>query len=270
LVCRYRLWPDAVAESTGKAHEHLPAANRTDQGVAMDTYKRTGRIFGVVILMALLTNALGSELAEAVLLGPNYLQDISANQNQVLLGELLELACGGAVIVAGIVAYPIFKQFSQRMALGYVGFRITEAAVQIAIVVPSLMLVTLSRQYVAASAPDGAFFHAIGSLFQEERQWAQLVYLIIFAFGDFLLYLMLLTSRLVPRFLSVWGLAGLAVLLAGCVANILGNDIDMAVYGVPLGLNELCLSVWLIVVGFANPRALRDARHEIAERADAS
>jgi hypothetical protein len=36
---------------------------------------------------------------------------------------------------------------------------------------------------------DGALFHAIGSLLQEERHWAQLVYLIIFAFGDVILYL---------------------------------------------------------------------------------
>jgi hypothetical protein len=62
----------------------------------------------------------------------------------------------------------------------------------------------------------------------------------------------LLTSRLVPRSLSVLGIAGRALLLAGVVCDLLGiADVGWHVSPAPGGLFELLFPLLLIVRGFS-------------------
>jgi hypothetical protein len=60
-------------------------------------------------------------------------------------------------------------------------------------------------------------------------------------------------TKLVPRFLAVWGLVGYAVILGGSVLEVLGFDLRM-IQTIPGGLWELSIGVWLIAKGF-NSRA---------------
>jgi hypothetical protein len=66
-------------------------------------------------------------------------------------------------------------------------------------------------------------------------------------------------SKLVPRFLSVWGLIGGAVILIGTSIDMLGLiDVNQGagmMVVIPLGLFELILPIWLFVKGF-NPSAI--------------
>ncbi len=214
----------------------------------MNTNRWTGRAVGALFLVALFTNAIGGGLAESVVLAPDFLTSTSVHRSRVISGELLELICGAAVVGIGALTYPVFKRYSQSMAAGYLGFRITEAAVNVLIVLSTLQLLTLSQEYVRAPAPDA---HLLGVLYQAERHWAQVLYVIVFGFGDAILYLLLYRSRLVPRFIAVWGLAGLALLLAGFVLDLYGHSANMLIYAIPLALNELFLGLWLLVRGFA-------------------
>ena len=60
-------------------------------------------------------------------------------------------------------------------------------------------------------------------------------------------------ARLVPRWLSGWGLAGAVLYLAAGVAVLYGLEPMSATQNVlqaPLGLQEMVFAVWLIVKGF--------------------
>ena len=79
-----------------------------------------------------------------------------------------------------------------------------------------------------------------------------------------MLYSALYQSKLVPRWISVWGLIAAALLLAGTVLEMLevfrnfpvaGREL---IYAAPIAVNEMVLAVWLIVKGF-NPSALEPA-----------
>ena len=72
------------------------------------------------------------------------------------------------------------------------------------------------------------------------------------------MYSLLYKSKLVPRFVSVWGLIAVASLI---LANVLGvPDLThsfqpaMILY-FPIVVSELLLAIWLIVKGF-NPSAI--------------
>jgi hypothetical protein len=69
-------------------------------------------------------------------------------------------------------------------------------------------------------------------------------------------YYMLYQSRLIPRFISVWGLIGALAVLATAMLDTFGiSPGSLEFLGVLMLLNELFLGVWLIVKGF-NPSAI--------------
>jgi hypothetical protein len=84
--------------------------------------------------------------------------------------------------------------------------------------------------------------------------------LLAFGVGGLLYYLVFYRSRLIPRWLSVWGIAGVILLMVAAVLIIFGVigplSAGQVVLAAPIGLQEMVLAVWLIGKGF-NRSALR-------------
>jgi hypothetical protein len=220
----------------------------------MDTNRKTARIVGASFLLSNVTFILGAVVfVEPILSAPDYLTLVSANRAQVILGVLLELINGVAYLGIGVLMFPILKQRFESMALGYVGFRIIEFVMQTLSDLSPLSLVTLSEEFVRAGAPAASSFQALGTLLLAERSWAFQMVSVTFGLGALMLYTMLYKSKLVPRFISIWGLIGAAVVLANTMLDMFSLTVPNL--GVLMLLNELFLGVWLIVKGF-NPSAI--------------
>lgn len=198
----------------------------------MHTNSRTIRLIGALFLVALITNGVGSELAES-----------TTDRAVLQVGELLELASGAAVVGIGALTYVLFRDRSPGLAASHLGFRITEAAVNIMIV-----LSTLSAAVLSGAARDALL---------EQRYQAQLIAIYTFACSGVVWYVLLHRFRVVPRFLTVGGLASVAVLVGGSLFDLFGADLDMLVYAAPMGAIELLVGVWLLVrpVALAPPPA---------------
>ena len=116
-------------------------------------------------------------------------------------------------------------------------------------------LLLLSQEYVKAGAPDAAHYQTLGMLFLGAHDWAFWVNQISYSLGASIFYYLFYTSRLIPRFISVWGLIAVALLFTGAVLQIFGHTVNFAdVEGIilylPLGLFEIVLGTWLIVKSF--------------------
>jgi hypothetical protein len=90
------------------------------------------------------------------------------------------------------------------------------------------------------------------------RHWAfDVINTVFFLVGALILYSMLAKSRLVPRFISVWGLIAVAALTAANIIGVpdltQGFDPGQLLY-FPIMTSELLLAIWLIAKGF-NPSA---------------
>ena len=223
----------------------------------MNTSRKIAIMVGALFLFSNVTFLLGAFVfVEPILGAPDYLTLASANRTQVVLGALLELVNGIAYVGIAVLVFPILRQRFESMALWYVGFRIIEFVMQTLSDISPLSLLTLSEEFVRAGAPESSSFQALGMLLLAERYWAFQMVTIALVLGALMFYYMLYQSRLIPRFISVWGLIGALAVLATAMLDTFGiSPGSLEFLGVLMLLNELFLGVWLIVKGF-NPSAI--------------
>ena len=220
----------------------------------MNSNRKTARIVGALFLLSNVTFILGAVVfVEPILGAADYLSQVSANRAQVILGVLLELINGVAYLGIAVLMFPILRRRFESMALGYVGFRIIEFVMQTLSDLSPLSLLALSEEFVSAGAPEASSFQALGTLLLAERSWAFQMVSITFGLSALLFYYTLYQSKLVPRFISIWGFIGAALVLANTLLDMFSLTVPNL--GVLMLLNELFLGVWLIVKGF-NPSAI--------------
>jgi hypothetical protein len=225
----------------------------------MNSNKKTARIVGVLFLTAMVTSLLGGGLLESILNAPDYLVNVSANTTQVMTGISLELINGIAVVGIAVMLFRILKQHNESIALGYVSFRIIESVFCVVSAITPLSLITLSQEYLKAGASDASYFQTLGTLLIALRaDMAGLLIPVFFSLGALLLYSLLYQSKLIPRFISVWGFIGAVLVLTLNLLGTFGISTGMILallFALPIILNEIFLGIWLIGKGF-NPTAM--------------
>jgi hypothetical protein len=223
----------------------------------MNTDKTTARIVGALFPIAMVTSLLGGVWLESTMGEPGYLAEISSQGTQVLLGVLLELVNCLAVVGIAAALFPLMRQQNEALAAGYLGARVIEVVVLSVAAISPLLLVTLGKEYLAAGAPDAAYFETAGALVMAARgHLASLLTPIFFSLGALLLYVFLYRSRLVPRFISVWGFIAVAAMFTLNMVGAFGLSISAAmVFVLPMILNEIFLGIWLLVKGFSTSAA---------------
>lgn len=212
----------------------------------------TGVIFIIATVAVLVADALTPDLT-----GTDYLTRFSADTNQVAAGALLYLVAAFASAGIAIAMYPVMKRSSAGLALGSVVFRALEAVFYMVEVVSLLSLLTLGQQFTTAGAADRTLFQAIGNSLVSVREHAALVAVFAFCLGAFMYYYLFFQSRLIPRWLSGFGIVAITLMMVACVLALFsGNFITSYIpLAFPIFLQEMVLAVWLIVKGF-NPSAI--------------
>jgi len=221
----------------------------------MDLYRKTAIIVGVLFIAATVTSVIGGLLVESIIDSPDDLVNVSENENQVILGVLLELTWAASAVAITVLMFPILKKQNEGLALGYVGARIFEGVIAVVGAISGLLLITLSQEFVIAGAPDATYFQAFGTLLLGARDLAWWIGpMIVFALSALIFNYLLYHSKLIPRWLSVWGFIGATLLLA---EGLLGMfDLTISTFlAAPIAVQEMVLAVWLIVKGF-NPSAI--------------
>jgi hypothetical protein len=220
----------------------------------MNTSKTTARIVGILFITAMVTGMLRYGLLDPILDAPDYLINLPENENQVIIGVLSFYILGVALVGIAVVIYPILKMQNETLALGYVAARIVEGVLFIVAILAILTLWTLSQESVKAGAPDASYFQTLGESLLAVRHWAyNVLWPITLSLGGLMFYYLLYQSKLIPRWLSVWGLIG-ALLFPVAWLSLFGSTIS-GPFLLPLVVNEVVLAVWLIVKGF-NPSAI--------------
>jgi hypothetical protein len=222
----------------------------------MNSTRKIAVITGVIFIIATLAGILASPLTPD-LTGTDYLTQVSAHPNQAAGAVLLWIIAAFTSAGIAIAMYPVLKERNAGLALGSVIFRTIEAAFYMIGVVSLLSLLTLSQQLTTAEAADRTSLQAIGNLLVSVRDHAALVAVFAFCLGAFMYYYLFFQSRLIPRWLSGFGIVAIILMMVACVLALFsGNRITSYIpLAAPIAVQEMILAVWLIVKGF-NPSAI--------------
>jgi hypothetical protein len=109
-------------------------------------------IVGILFITALVSSFLSGVFAGSID-EPEYLTTVSANESKVLVGVLFQLTLTASVVAIPIIMFPILKEYSESLALGYVVARSFEGMADAVMAICMLLILTLSREYVKAGAP---------------------------------------------------------------------------------------------------------------------
>ena len=225
----------------------------------MNTSRKTAIIVGALFIMALVLFLIGQAIYEPILGSPDYLDNVYPNRVIVIIGILLEFISALAVVLIPVLLFPILKKHNEVLALGYVSFRLFEAVLLSVAQIFKLSLVNLSQEYLNKGGVDASYFQSIGNSIQSVIYWVDhdgLVYLVVFAIGGLILYSALYKSKLIPRWLSIWGLFSAVAILTASVMVTFDIFLVLAmVLVIPIALQEQAMAIWLIVKGF-NPSAI--------------
>ena len=215
---------------------------------------RTALITGALFITATVANVIGVALSKSLLNAPDYLASVSVHADRVAVGAFLELVAAGACVGIAIALYPVLKPWGGSFALGSVVFRAVETVMYLIAAMALLSLLALGNRF-AAGAADPASYRAVGDSLLDVRQQAALMAVFAFSVGGFLYYCLFYRSRLIPRWLSGWGIGAAVLMFVACVLALFQqNEITAyAVLAVPIGVQEMVLAVWLIAKGFNAP-----------------
>lgn len=224
----------------------------------MDSFRKTAIVVGILFIIATAAPILSGPFINSIN-APDYLANVSTNTTGMITGALLEFIMCIAIAGTAIGLYPVLKKHNESLALGYVGIRIVEGILFLIVAVTSLiLLVTLSQEFVDAGTPADSYFQSLGALLLAAHDWAYLFSgQLVFCLGALILNYILYQSKLVPRFISIWGLIGALLLLAGALLRMFGLVTETSPLAtfifLPIAVEEMVFAVWLIVKGFNTP-----------------
>jgi len=159
---------------------------------------------------------------------------VSSMTDNLTIIITIEVISGVAVIWAAILYIPVLQPSSRRLTYSYVGIKTIEG---LGILIAALYLFNSNMTETTIEDTRDLIYLIIGYLF---------------ALRFFILNVIFFISKILPRFISVWGLIGSALMFFAFVVNpIIGSEfIPMYISHLPVIVNEIFLAFWLMVRGF--------------------
>ena len=217
----------------------------------MKTYKTNAVIIGALFIFTMLSGMINAYFVAPEFKNP--ITDILQNNGQILMGVFSVLVMAIGILFIAITFYPVIKKQNETIALTYVIFRTIECLLLIIGSISYLYIISLGGEYV--NKTDISQYIISIALALKIKYYGYQVAMIVLGLGSIFLCYSLYVSRLVPKFLSVWGGIGYVLLLLSGILDICGL-IDTtkgmgAVLYAPGGLWELIVfPLWLFIKGF--------------------
>jgi uncharacterized protein DUF4386 len=227
----------------------------------VETNRRTAVIVGILFIIGTASGILSGVVTAPIMAGSTFPLSVSASETQWICGTLLVSLMGLSLAMMPVMLYPIFKNHNEVLAFGAVLFRGAIEAISYAVMVISMFLMlSLSEIYGKTGAADASSFQTLGSMLTAAKDWTEMWGALVFSIGGLMIYALFYQTRLVPRWLSGWGLiGGVLYFVANLVsmfsplhtAPSIGSGIGLLL--VPTAIQEMVFAVWLIVKGFNPP-----------------
>lgn len=223
------------------------------------------RLLGVAFLLQFVTSFTSGVLLQPALIVPGDIEAtmlrIANNAGRMQANILLDMLTALGIVFLGAMLFLVLRKWSERMALVGLGFYILEAALLAASRSEAFSLLRMSQEYVIAGRPG--YLQTMALLALESMDFIGLtLHLLVFCLGAILFYYLLYKSRVVPRWLSLWGLITLLPLPVATLLDIFGYQLPEIVV-LPYVPFEFVIGVWILVRGVSEMEPSQDGSRYI-------
>jgi Domain of unknown function (DUF4386) len=245
--------PNEVTAAYSTSGKEGGAATKAREARGVARYRTIAIAVGALFIAGDIAGVLSYAFTSGLFDEPGYLARIEAHQNRLMIGSLCVLAMGFFLAGVSFLMYPIFRKHNEAFAMGYVVFRgALETVVYMAQATTWWLLAALSRDYVKEGA-SGTQFNTLGRVLNSQRSVTTDMTEIVFSVGALMFAYLFYQSRLIPRWLSIWGFIGALGYLAVPLLNLF--RVSAGFLMAPLALQEIVLAVRLIAKGFDSTRS---------------
>lgn len=221
--------------------------------------QKSGRILGFLFLLTVLAGATGTTIrglggAEANSTG--FLEEIMQHMGQMKLAISLDILASAIGVGIAIFLYAFIKKYDQRLANAYLAI----AGINFTIIVVSniihVCLLSLSEEFAATTAATTDHYTTLAKILYDAYYWTHFLMLMLYSLGGSVLYFFFLKTRLIPGWLSFWGILASIVVFFGGALQLADIKVSGLLF-VQNGIYVLTFIMWLLVKGF-NPKYIKD------------
>jgi len=214
------------------------------------TYRINAAVAGVLYIIGTVAGVLSLVVTKDLFAGEDFLIRIFANPILLNLGAFFILIMGLSLAAMPIFLYPLFRKKSEAMALGMVIFRgPIEASGYFLSVVNWLLLVLVSKEFAAAGS-EAASLQAIGNVMLQFGDRVGPALSFVFIIGAMFIYILFYLTKLIPRWISVWGMIGSVLYIAYYFMKFFDFSLNLGFLVLPLAIQEMIMGLWLVIKGF--------------------
>ena len=211
--------------------------------------RKAEKIIGYLFLIAMFSSLFGGGMMEEIATEQNILKYISTNIIKINLGVFFEIVNALCVVGIAVLLYQFLYRINKTSASAYIGFRIIESIFCLTAAFIPLIIGISGTNYLNSGSPVTSEIKILANAVLNIRSVIAGFYIpVFFCLGAFVFYYLLFQSKLLPRFISVWGFLGAALIL---ILNLIDvEETVKMVLALPIILNEIFLGFWLIIKGF--------------------
>ncbi|MCB1178793.1 MAG: DUF4386 domain-containing protein [Leptospiraceae bacterium] len=209
--------------------------------------RKAAKLIGLFFILAFFFYGIGNYLVENVVYASGFNLNSPKYKDQILNGSFLMLLNSLCVAGIGILAYPILNKYNNSIANTYFITRIIEA-IFLTLGIISLFLMSYSTEFFNLNL-SLEILSILPKIFYKFNYYSYNIAMFFLGAGSLSFCYLLFSNKLIPGFLSIWGLIGYLIFSIGCVLEIYGFEVGTT-FAIPGGLFELVFGFWLIFKGF--------------------
>ena len=222
----------------------------------MDVKNKTSRILGLAFLLQVITSYSSGLVFKPLWFVPDDIAatmlKITENPNLFRAHMLVDTLTALGVVFLGAMLFITLRKQSEKMALTALGFYILEGALLAGSRIGSFSLLKLSQEYAGSGAAELLTF---GALSLEAADFVgDTLHVLAFCLGAILFYILLYQSKIIPNWLSLWGLITVIPVLAGTLTAIFDLHLQF-IFFLPYFPFELVIAIWILIKGIPEPTA---------------
>jgi hypothetical protein len=223
----------------------------------METRKNIGRLIGALLFVQLAGLSL-----PFILLMPgvktDYLNAAAPMAGSIRVAVFLLFANAAVTLGLAIVAFPVFREYSARMALWLLAISTVWFVMQAVDNAHILSMLSLSTRFTEAAGANADLYSTLGAQVRSTRVWVHYTELLVINMWFALLYSALLRSRFVPRLLGWFGLLAVVLHLIGIPLAMFIGYPSIQPLGFSLAISHLLIGGWLVWKGL--PEQVRNEK----------